>query len=337
MVKPWLFEFFHAVHDPAVRDDPAAVNAHIRRYLDLWVDDEALGFEGVFFSEHHFGPGYSPSPNLLIAHLAARTTTLRLGVLGSVPAYTTRWRVAEEFAMLDHLTGGRLEMGVVSGIPFELAVVGIGRERAAQMHGEIVDVLLDAVAKPDVTHMGKHFSFEDVRLTPHFLRSAPPVWTAATSEASARRAGERGLKMCGGFADVEKLAPVFEAYQEGARSAGRPTGPDQVAIRRKVVLVEDEEDRDRAAQLGQEALDELHRYRVEVMKMPDAPRTRVDRDELIHGTPAQAADEIIRQCQALGVGNFLASFNIFEPEVLRRTHELFGREVVPRLREAEIE
>ncbi|SPF06672.1 LLM class flavin-dependent oxidoreductase [Streptomyces sp. MA5143a] len=337
MIKPWLFEFFHALHDSAVRDDPAAVNAHIRRYLDLWVDDEALGFEGIFFSEHHFGPGYSPSPNLLIAHLAARTTTLRLGVLGSVSAYTTPWRVAEEFAMLDHLTGGRLEMGVVSGIPFELAVVGIDREQATEVHGEIVDVLLDAVTKPGVTHRGKHFSFEDVRLTPHFLRSAPPVWTAATSEASARRAGERGLKVCCGFADVEKLTPVFAAYQEGARSAGRPTGPDRVAVRRKVVLVEDAADRDRAAQLGREAVDELHRFRVEVMKTPDAPRTQVDRDELIHGTPPQVADEIIRQCRALGVGNFLAGFHVFEPEALRRTHELFGREVVPRLREAEID
>src|SRR5436309_1947959 len=100
MIKPWLFEFFHAVHDPVGRDDPATVHERFRQYFDLWVDDDALGFEGIFFSEHHFGPAYSPSPNLLIANLAARTTTLRLGVLGSVSAYATPWRVAEEFAML---------------------------------------------------------------------------------------------------------------------------------------------------------------------------------------------------------------------------------------------
>ena len=196
MIKPWLFEFFHAVHDPAGRDDPAVVQAQFRRYLDLWVDDEALGFEGIFFSEHHFGPGYSPSPNLVIAHLAARTASLRLGVLGSVSAYATPWRVAEEFAMLDHLTGGRLEMGVVSGIPPELAVVGITREHAAEVHAETLEVLLAAISKPLVSHRGRHFSFEDVRITPSFLRPSPAVWTASTSEASARRAGQRGLKMC---------------------------------------------------------------------------------------------------------------------------------------------
>ncbi|MFF4806297.1 LLM class flavin-dependent oxidoreductase [Streptomyces sp. NPDC002144] len=335
MIKPWLFEFFQSVHDPAGRDDPATVHEQFRRYLDLWVDDEALGFEGVFFSEHHFGPGYSPSPNLVIAHLAARTTTLRLGVLGSVSVYATPWRVAEEFAMLDHLTEGRLEMGVVSGIPPELAVVGISREHAAEVHAETLDVLLAAVTKPAVTHQGKHFSFEDIRITPHFLRPSPPVWTAATSEASARRAGERGLKMCGGFANVDKLVPVYEAYQDAARSAGMPTGPDQVGIRREVVLVEDEADLERATRTAKDGHDEFFRVSFESLKIPDAPQMKLDPDELILGTPAQVADEIIRQCRALGAGNFMATFN-YAPAELRRTHEVFGREVIPLLRAAGI-
>ncbi|MBO4253317.1 LLM class flavin-dependent oxidoreductase [Streptomyces griseorubiginosus] len=336
MIKPWLFEFFRAVNDPIGRDDPAAAHEHFRRYLDLWVDDEALGFEGIFFSEHHFGPGYSPSPNLVIANLAARTTSLRLGVLGTVSGYATPWRVAEEFAMLDHLTEGRLEMGVVSGIPPELAVVGISRERAAEMHAETLDVLLAAIAKPVVSHQGKQFSFEDVRITPGFLRPSPSVWTASTSEASARRAGSLGLKMCGGFSDVEKLLPVYEAYQDAARAAGMPTGPDQVGIRRQVMIVEDEADRERAGQLGREGIETHMRVSSEAMKVPDAAHMALDPDELIYGTPTQVADEIIRQCQALGVGNFVASFNIFDLDELRRNHELFGREVLPRLRAAEI-
>jgi len=63
------------------------------RYLDLWVRDEALGFEGIFFSEHHFGRSYSASPNLLIAALASRTKKLRLGVMGVVLPYyhPARW------------------------------------------------------------------------------------------------------------------------------------------------------------------------------------------------------------------------------------------------------
>ena len=59
---------------------------HYNWYLDLWQKAEGWGFEGIFFSEHHFGPAYSPSPNLLIATLAPRTRTLRLGVMGMVLA-----------------------------------------------------------------------------------------------------------------------------------------------------------------------------------------------------------------------------------------------------------
>jgi alkanesulfonate monooxygenase SsuD/methylene tetrahydromethanopterin reductase-like flavin-dependent oxidoreductase (luciferase family) len=336
MIKPWLFEFFHAVHDPVGRDNPTTVHEQFRQYLDLWADDEKLGYEGIFFSEHHFGPGYSPAPNLMIAYLAGRTTTLRLGVLGVVSGHSTPWRVAEEFAMLDHLTGGRLEMGVVSGIPPELAVVGISREYAAEVHAETLDVLLAAIAKPTVSHQGTVFSLNDVRITPHFLRPAPPVWTASTSPASARRAGERGLKMCGAFANVDELVPLYEAYQDGARSAGMPTGPDQVGIRRQVVIVEEDADLDQATRHGQEAVAELLRISAEAMKVPDAPHAPLGTDELIAGTPSQVADEIIRQCQALNVGNFIANFIIFDPEQLRNAHELYARHVVPRLRAAEV-
>jgi alkanesulfonate monooxygenase SsuD/methylene tetrahydromethanopterin reductase-like flavin-dependent oxidoreductase (luciferase family) len=333
MIKPWLFEFFHSVHDPAGHDDPETVHDHYRKYFDLWVADEARGFEGIFFSEHHFGPGYSPSPNLLISHLAARTNTMRLGVLGTVSAYSTPWRVAEEFAMLDHLTNGRLEMGVVSGIPPELALTGTTVPRAAELHAEVLDVLQAAVTKPVVSHSGAHFSFDDLRMTPTFLQSSPSIWTASTSEASARRAGERGLKMCGGFKNATTLVPQYEAYQEGARSAGMATGPDRVGIRRQLVIVDDAGDD--AEKIAKDGVAELARASGEAMKIPDL-HLPVEEEELIYGTAEQVADEIIRQCQVLQAGHFLGSFNIFDTDQLRHMHDLFGQEVIPRLRAAEV-
>ena len=216
------------------------------------------------------------------------------------------------------------------------AVVGIDRETAIEVHGEILDVLLAAVAKPILSHHGKHFSFEDIRLTPGFFQETPAVWTAATSTESARRAGERGLKMCSGFADVEVLVPAFEAYQQGAASAGHPTGPDQVAIRRSVTLVETEAEAEHALDIAKEGTRELFAVSGEAMKMPDAPAKPMEKDELVCGTPAQVADEIIRQCTALGAGNFLATFNVFDQQELRKQHELFATHVIPRLRAAEI-
>jgi alkanesulfonate monooxygenase SsuD/methylene tetrahydromethanopterin reductase-like flavin-dependent oxidoreductase (luciferase family) len=84
MIKPWLFKFLPELGSPSTEPNAADVTALFGRYLDLWVRDEALGFEGIFFSEHHFGRSYSPSPNLLIAALGPRTKKLRLGVMGVV-------------------------------------------------------------------------------------------------------------------------------------------------------------------------------------------------------------------------------------------------------------
>ena len=73
VIKSWLFEFFHQPLDEQRRSDPQAVNDHFHWYLDLWTRADSRNFEGIFFSEHHFGAAYSPSPNLLISHVAART------------------------------------------------------------------------------------------------------------------------------------------------------------------------------------------------------------------------------------------------------------------------
>src|SRR4051812_18031414 len=115
MIKPWVFEFFPELGDGSADADPRDVQAYFARYLDLWVRDEALGFEGIFFSEHHFGRSFSASPNLLIAAIAGRTKRLRLGVMGVVLPYYHPARVVEEIGMLDHLTGGRLGIGTAGG------------------------------------------------------------------------------------------------------------------------------------------------------------------------------------------------------------------------------
>ena len=106
MIKPWIFEFFGAPAEFHERFDAAASQRYFDAYLDLWASAEPAGFEGIFFSEHHFGLSYSPSPNLLIAAIAHSTVRLRLGTMGVVLPLYQPWRVLEEIGMLDHLTGG---------------------------------------------------------------------------------------------------------------------------------------------------------------------------------------------------------------------------------------
>src|SRR5215813_13226468 len=189
MIKPWMFEFLHA---------PAADKGDA-----LWKRMDTLGFEGIFFSEHHFGLSYSPSPNLLIAAIARSTERLRLGTMVIVLPLYQPWRVLEEIGMLDHLTGGRLEIGCASGVPQELIQIGIAAEENRERFNEALDILDAWLAQPVISHRGRYWNFDNLRIVPRLVqRPSPPRWTTVVSTASAAKSAVRGSKICTAFESV---------------------------------------------------------------------------------------------------------------------------------------
>jgi alkanesulfonate monooxygenase SsuD/methylene tetrahydromethanopterin reductase-like flavin-dependent oxidoreductase (luciferase family) len=339
MIKPWLFEFFPELGGPSVNPDPAHVAAYFVRYLDLWVRDEALGFEGIFFSEHHFGRSFSASPNLLIAALASRTRALRLGVMGVVLPYYHPARVVEEIGMLDHLTGGRLEIGTAIGVPQELARLNMTMAEARERNDEIVAVLDAALTSRVISHHGKYFSFSDLRLLPRTLQQpSPPRWTTVVSAESARRAARRRVKISTGFNSTQTIKRIFDAYREEAETAGYHAGPDSFALRRRVTVASTAA---QARLYAQAVADRLKSFVAEDDRLstnvPDAPAPSggftLSDDEFITGTPKEVANIIIEQCRAVGAGHFLTVLNWSAPiEEVAEAHELFGHESIPLLR-----
>jgi alkanesulfonate monooxygenase SsuD/methylene tetrahydromethanopterin reductase-like flavin-dependent oxidoreductase (luciferase family) len=344
MIKPWIFEFFGA---PGGRDKPVELRVtaeYYRWHLELWRRAESFGFEGIFFSEHHFGLGYSPSPNLLIATLAQTTRTLRLGVMGVVLPYYQPWRVVEEIGMLDHLTGGRLEVGTASGIPQEMLRIGLSVEEANARNAEAIEIMDAALRQPVISHHGHFWNFDDLRIEPRPLQQpSPPIWTTIVSIESARKAARRGAKICTGFHPIERIAQIFDAYREEAARAGNPAGPEQLAIRRNTTI----------GLNGQEALatsrNALKQYRQALSHdprytespVPDAPGPQhgfsVGDDEFIAGTGAQVADEIIAQCRRVGAGHFLSNLDRASSLDQRMGgFELYARDVIPVLRRAAV-
>jgi alkanesulfonate monooxygenase SsuD/methylene tetrahydromethanopterin reductase-like flavin-dependent oxidoreductase (luciferase family) len=343
MIKPWLFEFFPELGNEASDPAPGDVAAYVARYLDLWTRDEALGFEGTFFSEHHFGGSFSASPNLLIAAVASRTRTLRLGVMGIVLPYYHPARVVEEIGLLDHLTGGRLELGTAVGVPQELARLDLTMAEARERSDEIVEVIDAALAQRVVSHRGKHFSVSNLRLLPRPLqRPSPPRWTAVVSAESARRAARRGVKISTGFNPTQTIRAIFDAYRAEADAAGQAAGPECLALRRRVTLATTESE---ARAYGDAVSERLKSFveqdsRVK-QNVPDAAPSGggfvVSDEEFIVGTPGQVAEQIIEQCRAVGAGHFLAVLHWAAPiEEVANAHELFGHKVIPLLRAAAV-
>ncbi|WP_156795865.1 LLM class flavin-dependent oxidoreductase [Bradyrhizobium icense] len=324
---------------------PSTVAAVFDEGHAFWLEAEKLGFEGIFFSEHHFGLSYSPSPNLLIAAISRHTTRLRLGTMGMVVPFYEPWRIVEELTMLDHLTNGRLEIGFAAGVPQELARIGLGMEEARERFNEALEILDAALARPVISHSGKYWKLENLSLMPNaFLQPSPPKWTTVVSTGSAEKSAQRRSKICTGFESVSRISEIFDVYRAEATRLGIPAGPDQLAIRRNISISRDaaqareESQAAKAATLKVVAGDP--RVAARSSSLLDAPRAgagfSLHDDDYIAGTPAQVAEQVIDQCRKCGAGHFLAMLGRSITARRRETLALFGEEVIPQLRRAEI-
>ena len=253
MIKPWIFEFLYAPGSLGEEIAPEAATAVFDVGVALWRRLDKLGFEGIFFSEHHFGLSYSPSPNLLIASIARSTERLRLGTMGMVLPLYQPWRVLEEIGMLDHLTGGRLEIGCASGVPQELIQVGMAAEENRERFNEALAILDAWLAEPVISHHGRYWNFDNLRIVPRPLQQpSPPKWTTVVSTASAARSAGRRSKICTAFESVARIGEIFDAYRAEADRLGFACGPERLAIRRNISIAESEAEAREAARLAKE-------------------------------------------------------------------------------------
>lgn len=336
MINIWGFEFFLASEGLAGKD----LVDYFDFYVDLWVRAEELGYDGLLLSEHHFGGGYSPSPNLLIPMIAQRTKTMRLGVMGMVAPYHNAWRLAEEAGMLDVITNGRFEFGTSAGIPSEFAKIGLAPAEARARYEEALQIIDAAMKEPAITHKGQFWNFENLPVLPRPVQEDMPRWTTVISHESARKAARRGSKLATGFIPTPDVKAVFDAYNEAAAEAGQPTGPDRLALRRQVLLDvgEDPNAADHAAQFSQGFRNMLENndWRVKPTegKALDTPSGThgysLGDEEFIAGKPDEVARQIIEQCNETGAGHFQVVFaGAHTPAAVARAWEVFGREVIP--------
>jgi alkanesulfonate monooxygenase SsuD/methylene tetrahydromethanopterin reductase-like flavin-dependent oxidoreductase (luciferase family) len=345
MIRPWIFEFLYAAGSAGETVPPKAATAVFDAGVTHWQHIDRLGFEGIFFSEHHFGPSYSPSPNLLIAAIARSTQRLRLGTMGMVLPLYQPWRVLEEIGMLDHLTGGRLEIGCASGVPQELIQIGMRVEESRERFNEALEILDAWLAQPVISHHGKHWNFDNLRIVPRPLQQpSPPQWTTVVSTASAIKSAERRSKICTAFESVARIKEIFAAYRGEADQVGFKCGPEQLAIRRNVSVARSEAQAREASRMAMDMTSTLlaadPRAARSTPSLLDAPNAgsgfSVHAEEFIAGTPAQVAEQIIEQCRACGAGHIVAILGRAVDQRRAEAVELFGEAVIPILRRAEV-
>jgi alkanesulfonate monooxygenase SsuD/methylene tetrahydromethanopterin reductase-like flavin-dependent oxidoreductase (luciferase family) len=171
-----------------------------RDELDLIEHAEALGFDTIWLTEHHFADdGYSPSILTLAAAIAARTQRVRIGFNLLLLPLHNAIRVAEDIATLDVLSNGRIDVGLGQGYArHEFAGYGIDRAERLGRFREGLDVLTGLWTNDLFSFRGTYYRIDDARLSPKPVQQpTPPVWIGAMSVPGVRRAGRRGAHLLG--------------------------------------------------------------------------------------------------------------------------------------------
>lgn len=210
--------------------------ARYRDTIDQALAAEALGFESIWPVEQHFDAESSilSAPMLLLAAIAARTTTLRLGTAVTLLPLAHPIRVAEEVATLDVLSGGRVECGVGRGQdPAHFAGLGVAQAESSARFAEGVSLLRRLLTEERVRHDGQFHQFVELTVVPRPLQQpGPPIRVAANSAESFELAGRLGLPIIAAthVNPIDRLAELLPAYRAARRAAGHRDGPDDVTL-----------------------------------------------------------------------------------------------------------
>src|SRR5437762_9440980 len=197
-----------------------------RDYLDYAVEAEALGYRSSFLVEHHFTGWNQVSATLMLqTALATRTRTLRLGTAVIVLPWHNPVLMAEAAATLDLISGGRFDFGVGRGYRHsEFKGFRIPIEEAEPRFEESVEVMVKAWTSCErFSHRGRFWSFDDIVVEPPPQQKPhPPLWVAAGSEASIRRAAQRGFNLIlDQYASPQQLGERIALYRRELQEIGR--------------------------------------------------------------------------------------------------------------------
>jgi probable F420-dependent oxidoreductase len=182
--------------------------------LALATEAERLGFDSVWLSEHHLTEdGYLPSVFPALAAIAARTTRVRLGTAMLLAPLHHPLRLAEDVAVTDLLTDGRLELGLAAGYRRdEFDAFGVPRGERGTRTDETLAILRQAWSGRPFSFAGRHFRFENVTVTPEpYQRPYPPIWIGGGGQAAAVRAGRHGCRF---LPDLGTPAEVVDVYRD---------------------------------------------------------------------------------------------------------------------------
>lgn len=342
--------------------DPKKGHALYNRYLDELELAAELGFDGVAVNEHHqTAYGLMPSPIVMASALARRTTDTKIAILGS--AFCLREHpltLAEEHAMLDCLTGGRIITGFVRGVGAEYFSMAVNPTFSLERHREAAELVVRAWTEPGpFAYEGKHYHFEYVNVWPRpFQKPHPPIW--CPSMGSLETIGwaahpDRRFTYLHAFTPFESTRKYLNLFRETCRTRyGYDATSEQLGWCTPVYVGETDEKAAEEAKPHFEAMFNIFLPKVsQLMFSPPGYVTmeslrRVlghnktvrgeqsfeelrERGVIICGSPDTVRERIVNSHREVGFQNFLCllQFGTLPPDLTEKNIRLFAAEVLP--------
>jgi alkanesulfonate monooxygenase SsuD/methylene tetrahydromethanopterin reductase-like flavin-dependent oxidoreductase (luciferase family) len=343
--------------------DPARGHELYNRYLDELEYAEELGFDGVCVNEHHQNAyGNMPSPNLMAAALARRTQRVKLAVVGNaLPLYNPPTRVAEEWAMLDVISGGRLVCGMVIGGGPEYFSFQVNPTHAREMFYESHDLIMQAWTQPGPTSFhGKFWEIRYLNPWPRPLQKPhPPIWIpgAGSIETMQYVARKRYAYMGIPYFHMDVFKRNFAFFRECCEKEGYTAEPRQMGFLSPIYVADTDEQARREFEphlwyFVKKLLKGLtmsppgYTSAKSAMKIWDAFNQKqfmascetwddIERGEFaLVGSVKTVRDKLIHHLKDLGAGNVLGLFQLgtLPGDLTRRNMQLFATEVMPAVR-----
>jgi alkanesulfonate monooxygenase SsuD/methylene tetrahydromethanopterin reductase-like flavin-dependent oxidoreductase (luciferase family) len=340
--EPERFKFVRvdAAHYPGAYApeayDPLIARQVYAEVIEEAVEAEALGWDGFFFTEHHFDAwSLAPSPNLLLAALAMKTRKMRLGTGVHILPVHDPVRLAEEAGMLDVLSGGRVEVGLGRGnFQFELDRFTVPADESVARFDEHLEVFTVAASSDHFSYDGR---FTQMRkpstVYPRPMQASLPVWIGATSPGTVEKVGRLGHNLAGGaFPD---RCERFERFNEAARRAGRDvSGANFMVLSPLFVAPTDAEAEKIVATVAAQMRPFALKRTEDGSAAPQSVTSEALAQFSIFGSPRTVRDKLAHILAGCGARRFMAilRFRGTSTETVRQTQRLFAEEVAPALR-----
>jgi alkanesulfonate monooxygenase SsuD/methylene tetrahydromethanopterin reductase-like flavin-dependent oxidoreductase (luciferase family) len=311
-------------------DNPRSANQYINDIVDEAIFAETVGLHSAWLGEHHFSTlGVLSCPDLALAYIAARTTRLRLAPAVTVLPLHHPIRVAEQWATLDLLSGGRVDFAAGRGYDRrEYGPLDANFEENQAVFAEGMEIVLRLWRDGKISHSGKYYRFEDIGITPQPVQRPIPTYVAAFSRPSIELAAKLG---CGvivaPFAAVLTfggLKQVADTYAEACARAGTKPGrlmcsyfihfaddaASEQAARERQVRFFRECGADSAPGKDAASTPPSYRYMLEMTdRMRNARPEHLSENAVLIGSPERIA-ATLKRVEAAGFAEVILYFNV---------------------------